>query len=83
MRNDPLSPLPELALGRYRHFKNGKEYEVVGLARHSETLEPMVIYKALYAAENRELGELWARPYAMFVEEVAHEGRRVKRFQCM
>ncbi len=69
-----LPPLPNLKLGRYRHFKGG-EYEVVGLARSSETLEAVVLYKPLYA----DLG-LWARPYAMFVEQVSVEGVFQPRF---
>ena len=56
---------------RYRHFK-GKEYEVIAVARHSETLEPFVVYKALYG--NRDI---WIRPADMWQEEV---GNGVKRF---
>ena len=70
-----LAPLPEARLGRYRHYKGG-EYEVVGVARHSETLEALVLYRPLY---NRS--GLWVRPYAMFFEEVEHEGRRQPRFE--
>ena len=62
-----LTPLPRLAPGRYRHFKGGL-YEVVDVVRSSETLQPMVLYRALYGE-----GGLWVRPYAMFVETV--EGR--------
>jgi hypothetical protein len=58
-----LPPLPETPPGLYRHYKGG-EYEVVGVARHSETLEPMVIYRPLY----NESG-LWIRPYSMFFEQ--------------
>ena len=60
--------------GRYRHFKGG-EYEVIGVARHSETDEEMVVYRALYGA-----GELWVRPKAMWNETVERDGRRVRRF---
>lgn len=60
--------------GRYRHFK-GREYEVVGVARHSETLEELVVYRQLYGD-----GGLWVRPAAMFVETVERDGRRVPRF---
>ena len=61
--------------GIYRHYK-GKRYQVTGLALHSETLEPMVVYRALYGP-----GELWTRPAAMWNEEVAlPDGRTVKRF---
>jgi len=70
-----LPPLPVLPPGRYRHFKGG-EYQVVGMAHSSETLEPLVVYRALYGE-----GGLWIRPYAMFVEEVAVEGGRQPRFR--
>jgi len=63
--------------GRYRHFKGG-EYEVIGLATHSESHEPMVVYRPLYGA-----GGMWVRPLAMFVESVLHEGRTVPRFAPM
>lgn len=66
--------LPSLPLGRYRHYKGG-EYEVLGVVRHSESLEPMVLYRALYG----EAG-LWVRPFAMFVESVEHNGERRARF---
>ena len=61
--------------GRYRHFK-GKEYEVLGIASHSETLEPMVVYRALY-----DEGGLWVRPAAMWNEIVEREDYRGYRFQ--
>ena len=73
MSND-LPALPSLPLGRYRHYKGG-EYEVLGVVRHSETLEPMVLYRALYG----EAG-LWVRPFAMFVEQLEHNGERQPRF---
>ena len=60
--------------GRYRHFK-GNEYEVVGIARHSETEEPMVVYRALYGE-----GGLWIRPAAMWNETVQRDGKTYKRF---
>ena len=60
--------------GRYRHFK-GNEYEVVGIARHSETEEPMVVYRALYGE-----GGLWIRPAAMWNETVERDGKTYKRF---
>ena len=76
MSNDlpALPSLPSFPLGRYRHYKGG-EYEVIGVVRHSETLEPMVLYRALYG----EAG-LWVRPFAMFVEQVEHNGERRARF---
>ncbi len=71
-----LPPLPaEPTPGRYRHYKGG-EYEVVELARHSETLEPLVIYRALYSERG-----LWARPAGMWNETVTlPDGRTVARF---
>ena len=60
--------------GRYRHFK-GNEYEVIGTARHSETLEEMVVYRALYGD-----GGLWVRPAAMWSETVDRDGYRAPRF---
>ncbi|MBQ4086879.1 MAG: DUF1653 domain-containing protein [Clostridia bacterium] len=64
----------EIKPGKYRHFK-GNEYEVLGLAKHSETLEPMAVYRALYGE-----GGLWVRPASMWNETVEHEGKTVLRF---
>lgn len=61
--------------GRYRHYK-GNEYEVLGVAHHSETQEPFVVYRALYG----EMG-LWIRPAAMFAETVERNGATVPRFE--
>ena len=72
--NDPLSPLPLLPTGRYRHYKGGL-YEVVGVARHSETHEPLVVYRPLYGE-----GALWVRPHAMFVGTVTVDGTARPRF---
>lgn len=69
-----LPPVPELTLGRYRHYK-GNDYEVVAVARHSETLEPVVVYRALYGDRG-----LWVRPYAMFCGDVVIDGHPVRRF---
>lgn len=63
--------------GRYRHFK-GLEYEVLGTARHSETLEELVVYRALYGE-----GGLWVRPARMWNETVERDGRIVLRFTPM
>ncbi|TDM08960.1 MAG: DUF1653 domain-containing protein [Ideonella sp. MAG2] len=71
---DDLPPLPAAPTGRYRHYKGG-EYEVIGLARHSETLEPLVVYRPLY-----QVSGLWVRPYAMFFETAEFEGRVQARF---
>jgi hypothetical protein len=69
-----LPPLPLTPPGRYRHYKGG-EYEVIGVARHSETLEAMVVYRPLY-----EDSGLWIRPHAMFFGDLALDGGRVRRF---
>lgn len=60
--------------GRYRHFKGG-EYEVLAVAKHSETLEPMVVYRALYGD-----GGVWVRPKSMWDEYVEKDGVKQKRF---
>ncbi|MEE1002207.1 MAG: DUF1653 domain-containing protein [Acutalibacteraceae bacterium] len=60
--------------GIYKHFK-GNKYELIDIATHSETLEKMVVYRALYGD-----GGLWVRPYKMWDEEVIHDGKKVKRF---
>ncbi len=72
-----LPPIQPIRAGRYRHYK-GKEYEVIGVARHSETLQEMVVYRALYGERG-----LWVRPKGMFCEEVEVEGRKVPRFQLI
>ncbi len=72
-----LPPLPRIGLGRYRHYKGG-EYEVVGVVRHSETLEPLVLYRPLH----EDVG-LWVRPFAMFLETVDHGGKRQPRFSLV
>ncbi len=65
--------------GKYKHYK-GKEYEVVGIARHSETLEELVVYKALYQKEGENI---WVRPLQMFLEEVEIEGKKMPRFEFL
>ena len=66
--------MSEIKKGRYRHYK-GNEYEVVGVAKHSETLEPMVVYKALYGD-----GDIWVRPATMWNEKVNANGVEMLRF---
>ena len=61
--------------GRYRHYK-GNEYTVLGVARHSETLEEMVVYRALYGE-----GGLWVRPAKMFFENITRDGVTQPRFR--
>jgi len=63
--------------GRYRHYK-GNEYTVIGIARHSETEEELVVYRQEYGE-----GRLWVRPLAMFQEMVTVEGNEVPRFQVL
>lgn len=64
-----------IQLGKYRHFK-GNEYEVIAVCRHSETLEDMVVYRALYGEHG-----LWVRPLSMWEETVTREGKTFKRFE--
>ncbi len=64
----------EIKLGKYRHFKGG-EYEVLGFATDSETLEKMVVYRALYGEK-----EVWVRPAKMWCEKVEREGKTYQRF---
>lgn len=65
----------DIKLGKYRYFK-GHEYEVIGIAKHSETLEEHVVYKALY-----DDGGLWIRPASMFLETVERDGKTMPRFE--
>lgn len=69
-----LDPLPDTPCGRYRHYKGG-DYEVLGVVRHSETLQPLVLYRALYGA-----GGLWVRPHTMFFGSVDAVGGSQPRF---
>ena len=66
--------MDEIRPGRYRHFK-GKEYEVLGVARHSETEEELVVYRALYG----DFG-LWVRPVSLWNETVERDGKTFRRF---
>ncbi len=66
--------LEKIRPGKYRHFK-GNEYEVTGIARHSETGEPMVVYRALYGDNG-----LWVRPAEMWNETVIRDGKTFQRF---
>ena len=75
MNDDDLPPLIATPPGLYRHYKGG-DYEVVGTVRHSETLEPMTLYRALYGQRG-----LWVRPAAMFLETVDIDGVVQPRFR--
>lgn len=66
--------MDEIKLGKYRHFK-GNEYEVIAIAKHSETTEDYVVYKALYGD-----GGMWVRPASMWNETVERDGATYKRF---
>ncbi len=66
--------MEKIRLGKYRHFK-GMEYEVIGVAHHSESLEDFVVYRALYGD-----GDLWVRPLSMFFEKVERDGKVLDRF---
>lgn len=73
-----LPTLPATPLGRYRHHK-GNLYEVVGVVRHSETLEPLVLYRPLGDDKGKDTG-LWVRPHAMFFESLNVDGQWQRRF---
>lgn len=69
-----------MKLGKYRHYK-GKEYEVLGIATHSETLEELVVYIALYEIEGKGKDSIWVRPKGMFEEDIEIDGAIRKRFE--
>ena len=70
-----LPALPVPPLGRYRHYKGG-HYQLIGVVRHSETLEPLALYRPL----DHDVGD-WVRPYAMFFETVTIDGVTRPRFE--
>ena len=72
--------MQKLQSGKYRHYK-GKFYEVVGTVRHSETLEELVLYKALYDSTEFGKDQLWVRPLKMFTENVKVEWKEIPRFE--
>ncbi len=74
MSDEKLPPLITTPPGQYRHYKGGM-YRVEGTVRHSETLEPLTLYRALYGGRG-----LWVRPAAMFLEDVVVDGVRQPRF---
>lgn len=69
--------MPEIKLGKYQHYK-GKYYQVLGMAKHSETLEELVVYQALYDEQ-----ALWVRPLKMFLENIELEGKIMPRFKLV
>jgi hypothetical protein len=70
-----MKTMDEIKPGRYRHYK-GNEYQVIFVAAHSESLAPMVVYRALYGE-----GGVWVRPASMWNEEITKDGKTVKRFE--
>ena len=74
MIDEILPPLTPTRKGQYRHYK-GLRYQVIDTVRHSETLEPMTLYRALYGEQG-----LWVRPAAMFEEDVVIDGVKQPRF---
>lgn len=70
-----VPPLPTIELGTYRHYK-GELYDVLGVARHSETLEPLVLYRPQYGEK-----ALWVRPWAMFTGQAEVNGVHLPRFE--
>ncbi|MCU0825604.1 MAG: DUF1653 domain-containing protein [Leptospira sp.] len=69
-----------MKIGKHRHYK-GKDYEVLGTVRHSETLEELVLYRALYDSPEFGKDTLWVRPKAMFLETVYINGEELPRFK--
>jgi hypothetical protein len=67
--------MKQVKLGRYRHYK-GKDYQIIDLATHSETLEKLVVYRPLYGDQ-----ALWVRPVTMFLEQVLVDGQSLPRFR--
>ncbi len=74
--------MKKVKLGKYQHYK-GKFYKVIGVARHSETMEELVVYKALYASKEFGKNALWVRPKKMFLEFVVVDGKKVPRFKVI
>lgn len=72
---ETLPPLPYIPVGEYEHYK-GKRYRVLSIARHSETLEPMVVYQALYGERG-----IWVRPASLFTETIQRDGQAILRFR--
>lgn len=70
----------EIKLGKYKHYK-GKYYQVLGVVHHSETLEKLVIYRALYNSEEFGKNALWARPIDNFLETINKNGQKMPRFK--
>jgi hypothetical protein len=72
--------MPKIKPGKYHHFK-GKDYEIIGVGHHSETLEELVIYRALYDSAEFGKNALWARPIESFIDPVEKNGKKIPRFK--
>jgi hypothetical protein len=72
-----------LKLGKYKHYKSGDLYEVIGTALHTEILEELVVYKALYHSEKFGDNCIWVRPKSMFLEGVEYNNQTLPRFQLI
>lgn len=72
-----------MQIGKYQHYKTGNLYQVIGLALHSETLEELVVYKALYPCNELNNNQFWVRPKKMFFEAVNHNGQIYPRFKLI
>lgn len=79
--NRPLPPIQGIKPGLYRHYK-GDEFEVTGIALHSETLEELVLYRHVTGDKAGEI-HYWVRPRGMFLEEVEIDGKKMPRFQYL
>ena len=74
--------MEDVKLGKYKHYK-GMEVEVIGIATHSETLEPMVVYNHPDPVKGKDANTLWVRPLAMFLETITKDGKQIPRFQYL
>jgi len=74
--------MEDITPGEYEHYK-GKRYEVIGVAKHSETMEYLVVYRALYDSQEFGPDALWVRPKEMFREKVVIDGEEVPRFRFL
>jgi hypothetical protein len=74
--------MSKLKFGKYRHYK-GTEYDVLGVARHTETKEELVVYRARYDSEEFGPRALWVRPLSMFLDTVTVDGKKIPRFEYL
>ena len=74
--------MDDVKLGKYKHYK-GNMYNVIGIGRHSETLEEFVIYQALYNSKEFGKDQIWIRPKKMFLENVIINGKEIPRFEFL